>query len=139
MLSSTIGVEHALASHRLYTDGAEVLYDYGTQAVGDELVDLVVVGTQQHQFSNLVKDYLERIQYGADGWASAVRLPPYQHAEVTIDPEAAFGLPVLRGARVEDLVDRFQSGDSITEIAEDFEVPTAELEDVIRVATRASA
>ncbi len=133
-LSSTIGVDHALASRRLYTDGAEVLYDYG-----DHLVDLVGVRTQQHQFSDLVKGYLKRIQYGADGWASAVRLPPYRHAEVVIDPNVAFGLPVVRGARVEDLVDRFQSGDSMAEIAEDFDVSTPELEDVIRVATQAVA
>lgn len=139
VLSSTMGVDHALASRRLYTDGAEVLYDYGIRGDGDRLVDLVVVRTQQHQFSDLVKDYLKRIQYGADGWATAVRLPPYRHAEVVVDPEVAFGLPVVRGTRVEDLVDRFQAGDSMAEIAADFDVSPAELEDVIRVATRAAA
>jgi uncharacterized protein (DUF433 family) len=139
VLSSTIGVDHALASRRLYTDGAEVLYDYGIQGDGDRLIDLVVVRTQQHQFSELVRDYLKRIQYGADGWATAVRLPPYHHAEVIVDPQVAFGLPVVRGARVEDLLDRFRAGDSMAEIAEDFNVSAAELEDVIRVATRAAA
>jgi len=58
---------------------------------------------------------------------------------VVIDPEVAFGLPVVRGTRVEDLVDRFQAGDSMAEIAADFDVSPAELEDVIRVATRAAA
>ncbi len=32
VLSSGIGVDHALASRRLYTDGAEVLYDYASRA-----------------------------------------------------------------------------------------------------------
>jgi uncharacterized protein (DUF433 family) len=37
---------------------------------------------------------------------------------------------------VEDLVDRFQAGDSVADIAADFSVPADEVEDVIRLATR---
>ena len=53
----------------------------------------------------------------------------------------AFGLPIVAhsGARVEDLVDRFQAGDSVAEIATDFSVPPDEVEDVIRLATRTAA
>jgi uncharacterized protein (DUF433 family) len=60
---------------------------------------------------------------------------------VVVDPEVAFGLPILTdgGARVEDLVDRFLAGDTITDISEDFGVPVAQIEDVIRVATRSAA
>ena len=43
------------------------------------------------------------------------------------------------GARVEDLVDRFRAGDSVSEIAKDFNVPPSQVEDVIRVAARAAA
>ena len=140
-LSSTIGVEHALASKRLYTDGAEVLYDYAVERDEGELLELVVVRTQQHQFSEVVKDYLKRIHYAGDGWASSVHLPTYGTAEVTVDPKVAFGLPLVAhgGARVEDLVDRFQAGDSVAELASDFGVPPEEVEDVIRVATRTAA
>ena len=80
----------------------------------DDLLELVVVRTGQHQFSEVVRDYLKRITYGSDGWASRVRLPSYQRAEVVVDPRIAFGLPLVvhGGARVEDLVDRFVAGDS---------------------------
>jgi uncharacterized protein (DUF433 family) len=141
VLSSEIGLEHALASKRLYTDGAEVLFDYATKREEGQILDLVVVRTGQHQFSDLVKDYLRRIQYGGDGWAAAVRLPTYQWADVVVDPKVAFGLPLVArgGARVEDLVDRFQAGDSVAELAADFAVPEREVEDVIRVATRSAA
>jgi uncharacterized protein (DUF433 family) len=140
-LSRTIGLEHALASKRLYTDGAEVLYDYATEAEEGELLELVVVRTGQHQFSEVVRDYLQRITYGSDGWASRLQLPTYRHAEVVVDPRIAFGLPLVMhgGARVEDLVDRFVAGDSVADIAYDFGVPPEEVEDVIRVATRAAA
>jgi uncharacterized protein (DUF433 family) len=139
-LSRNIGLEHALASKRLYTDGAEVLYDYTAERDADDLLELVVVRTGQHQFSEVVRDYLKRITYGNDGWASRVRLPSYERAEVIVDPRIAFGLPLVvhGGARVEDLVDRFVAGDSVADIAFDFDVPPEEVEDVIRVATRAA-
>jgi uncharacterized protein (DUF433 family) len=141
-LESTIGIEHALASRSLYTDGAEVLYDFAEREADDLLeLQLVVVRTGQHQFSEVVRDYLQRITYGEDGWASRVRLPSYGPAEVVVDPKIAFGLPLVvhGGARVEDLVDRFVAGDSVAEIADDFGVPAGEVEAVIRVATRTAA
>lgn len=141
VLKKEIGLAHALASKRLYTDGAEVIYDFARGSGEEGLMDLVVVRTKQRQFSEVVKSYLRRIEYGGDGWASSVRLATYRDAEVVVDPEVAFGLPLVvsGGARVEDLVDRFQAGDSVAEIAADFRVPQAQVEDVIRVATRSAA
>lgn len=141
VLEKEIGVDHALASKRLYTDGAEVLFDYANRRGEREVMDLVVVRTQQRQFSEVVNDYLKRIHYGGDGWADSVRLPTYGNAKVVVDPRVAFGLPIVAhgGARVEDLVDRFQAGDSVSEIATDFSVPPDEVEDVIRLATRTAA
>lgn len=141
VLAKEIGVEHALASERLYTDGAEVLYDYAQETGDAEFMELVVLRTKQRQFAGVVRAYLKRINYGGDGWATSVKLPTYEHAEVVVDPKIAFGLPLVvrGGARVEDLVDRFQAGDSVKELAADFGVPAEQVEDVIRVATRAAA
>jgi uncharacterized protein (DUF433 family) len=146
VLSSSIGVEHALASKRLYTDGAEVLHDYVTSErdvdeQDEELGGLTVVRTGQRQFAEVVRDYLKRITYGDDGWASQLRLPVYQHAEVIVNPRRAFGMPLVvrGGARVEDLVDRFVAGDTLADIADDFGVSGPELEDVVRVALRVAA
>lgn len=141
VLASKIGVEHALASKRLYTDGTEVLYDYLARRNEEDALELTVVRTGQQQFSELVRGYLKRITYGNDGWATRVRLPIYEHAQVIVDTRRAFGLPLVvhGGARVEDLVDRFVAGDTLADIADDFGVPEEEVEDVIRVATRAAA
>ncbi len=61
----------------------------------------------------------KRITYGDDGWAERLRLPAYTKGEVTVDPRQAFGQPIVEhgGARVEDLVDRFEAGDGFTDIA----------------------
>jgi len=141
VLAEEIGIEHALASRRLYTDGGEVLYDYAAQRGDQDLVEPTVLRTGQKQFSDLVKDYLRRISYGNDGWVTQLQLPAYQHARVIVNPRRGFGLPLVvhGGARVEDLVDRFMAGDTVADIADDFGVPEPEVEDVIRVATRAAA
>jgi uncharacterized protein (DUF433 family) len=70
-----------------------------------------------------------------------VCLPIYGRADVVVDPHVAFGLPIVSrgGARVEDLVDRFLAGDTISDIADDFGVPVDQVEDVTRVATRTAA
>jgi uncharacterized protein (DUF433 family) len=139
-LSEEIGLDHALASQRVYTDGAELIFDYAAQSDDDEAL-LTVVRTGQQHFAEIIRDYLKRITYGADGWAERLRLPAYAHAEVTVDPGQAFGQPLVvhGGARIEDLVDRFQAGDGFAEIAGDFGVPAEEVEDVIRVALRLAA
>ncbi len=135
-LSSEVGVAHALASQRVYTDGAELIYDYASSSNDPSL--LTVVRTGQQHFTEIIRGYLSRITYGSDGWAEQLSLPAYEHADVIVDPRQAFGQPlVVHGsARVEDLVDRFQAGDSFGDIAADFGVPPVEVEDVIRVALR---
>lgn len=135
VLEREIGVDHALASKRLYTDGAQILFDYANTRGEREATDLIAAHTQQGQFSGLVKDYLKRIHYGGDGWADSVQLPTYGRAKVVVDPKVAFGLPLVvhGGARVEDLVDRFQAGDSVANIAADLNVPPDEVEGVFRL------
>lgn len=138
-LADKIGLDHALASKRVYTDGAELIFDYAKSS--DDRALLTVVRTGQQHFEEVIRAYLQRITYGADGWAEQLRLPAYKAAEVVVDPRSAFGQPLVvhGGARVEDLVDRFEAGDGFAEIASDFGVPAREVEDVIRVALRVAA
>jgi uncharacterized protein (DUF433 family) len=135
-LNEQLGLEHALASQRVYTDGAELIFDYAKSSDDEAL--LTVVRTGQQHFAEVIRGYLKRITYGGDGWAQRLQLPGYHAAEVVVDPARAFGQPLVvhGGARVEDLVDRFQAGDGFADIAEDFGVPPSEVEDVIRVALR---
>jgi uncharacterized protein (DUF433 family) len=138
-LSAEIGIEHAPASRRVYTDGAELIFDYAHDSDDEALLTVVRIG--QEHLAEVIRGYLKRITYGGDGWAETLRLPAYSDAEVIVDPARAFGQPLVvhGGARVENLVDRFRAGDSIEEIGADFGVPAREVEDVIRVATRLTA
>jgi len=144
-LEREIGIAHALASRKLYTDGAEVLYDYGEShrdtPEGRSALKLVVVRSKQGVFTDVVEAYLRRIEYGADGYASLIRAPAYDTARVVLDPTRAFGAPIFErgGAKVDDVLGRFWSGELIEDLSAEFGVPASELEDVLRVASRRAA
>ncbi|MGH3599657.1 MAG: DUF433 domain-containing protein [Pseudonocardiaceae bacterium] len=144
VLAAELGVDHALGSRRLLTDGAELLFDYADNAAGDEadsVRQLVVVRSGQRVFRDVIEQYLARIDYAPDGYARLVRLPGYATAEVVADPERAFGQPIFArgGSRVADVLGRFWAGDDLATLADEFGVPRAELEDVLRVASRRAA
>lgn len=144
-LQREIGLEHALASKRLYTDGAELLYDYAERRAnapeGQLARELVVVRSRQRVFTEVVDAYLRRIEYGRDGYASIIHVPAYDEAKVVADPRRAFGAPIFErgGAKVDDVLERFWAGESLDELSAEFGVPTGELEDVLRVASRRAA
>ena len=144
-LQEELGIEHVLASRSLYTDGAEVLYDYaestGDTPEGKSARQLVVVRNNQQVFQEVVDAYLRRIDFAPDGWARALHLPHYRTADVVIDPERSFGIPIFaRGAaRVEVVLGRFKAGESIESLSEEFGIPGAELIDALRVHTATAA
>jgi uncharacterized protein (DUF433 family) len=145
VLAQELGLQHALASRRLYTDGAEVLYDYAQHAgdtpEGESARELVVVRNNQRVFNEVVDLYLRRIDFASDGYAQLIRLPQYQAAEVTVDPDHAFGRPRFThgGASVDDVIDLFRAGEPVDAVADEFGLSRDEVEDAIRVVTRAAA
>lgn len=143
-LAKEIGIEHALASKHLYTDGAELLYDYSMRhpkADPEAIQDLVIVRNQQRVFVPVIRDYLKRIVYGRDGYARLIKLPGYDGADVVADPKRAFGQPIFSSgaATVRDVLERFWSGDAIAVLAQEFGVPAPQIEDVVRATSRQSA
>jgi uncharacterized protein (DUF433 family) len=144
-LQDELGLEHALASKKLYTDGAELLFDYGESRrdtpEGRLVLNLVIVRSGQRVFVEAIEAYLRRIDYAPDGYPRLIHVPAYEHADVVVDPTRAFGAPVFErgGARVEDVLGRFWAGESLDELSDEFGVPAEQLEDVVRVASRRAA
>ncbi len=141
ILDSEIGIEYALASHRLYTDGAVILFDYADSRHDDELAGLTEVVSRQRVFAPVVREYLKRIQYGKDGWAQQLVSPTTRERTVAVDPRRAFGQPIfIHGAApVESVVSRWKAGESLAHVARDFGVPPADVEDYLRAAVRLAA
>ncbi|HEY3827753.1 MAG TPA: DUF433 domain-containing protein [Solirubrobacteraceae bacterium] len=141
IIEREVGLEHALASERLYTDGAVILYDYA-QAERDEQLDgLTEVVSRQRVFSPVIREYLQRITYGDDGWAVRLVSPATARPLVVVDPQRSFGQPIFihGGVRIEDVLDRWRAGEPLVEVAEDFGVPAEDVEDILRVALPAAA
>jgi uncharacterized protein (DUF433 family) len=144
-LESELGLRHALASRRLYTDGAEVLFDYAEHgedpAAAQAARELVVVRNDQRVFNEVVQSYLRRVVFDADGYARLIRLPAYEVAELVVDPDRGFGQPVFArgGARLEDALSMFRGGESLEVVAGEYGIPVEQVEDAVRVATRVAA
>ena len=132
VLEQEVGIAHALVSRRLFTDGASVLYDYAEREGDDELLTHVV--TQQRVIEGAVREHLERIKYGHDGWPQQLVSPLTERPVVVADPRRSFGQPMfIRGSiRVEDVLDRWRAGETMAAVAEDFGIPSTDLEDYLR-------
>jgi uncharacterized protein (DUF433 family) len=141
ILDSEIGIEHALASKKVYTDGAVILFDYADAEDDVELAGLTEVVSRQKVFAPVVREYLRRIEYGKDGWAKQLASPATRESIVVVDPRRAFGQPIFvhGAAPVESVVSRWKAGESLAHVARDFGVPPADVEEYLRAAVPLAA
>lgn len=143
ILDREVGMRHALASRRLFTDGAEVLFDYGEKSGGDErdaLRGLTVVRDNQRVMADVVGSYLNRIEFGGDGLADQIPLLGFRSAEVVADVRRSFGQPTFErgGARLEDVLSLFVAERDVDVVAAEFGIPRSQLEDVLAVYVQAA-
>jgi len=125
VLRHEIGLENALLSERLRTDGAEILIENGDR-------DLVVVRNHQGVFRDVVDQYLQSIVY-REGFVDFLRLPAFEQIEVVADPRRNSGQPTIAriGVRVEDVVSRVRAGETMADVAEDFGLADVELRSLL--------
>lgn len=129
---------HALASKDLYTDGAEVLWDFaqhaGEGSPDDQVVKhLIVPRSGQYVFKDIVQHYLKQISFDTDKYASMIRLPQYGEANVVLDPHRGYGQPVfdVSGARVADALGPLRAGETFKAVARDYGVSERDLRDAL--------
>lgn len=89
---------HPFALRHVYLDPNRVLYGAVAETDGSEaLVELS--GHGQQAFPQVLKPYLEQLEFGVDGVA-ARWWPMGKQAGVLIDPRIAFGAPIVDGTRI---------------------------------------
>lgn len=133
-------VEHPLLSRRLVTDGGGGLFvDDGDARL------LRMTKSRQYTISEVLGQALSRIDWSErDTPVRLFPVPAYAGSpdtaprQVAIDPAIRFGRPMLLGAGVttEVIADRFRAGDTIDELATDFGVGSAAIEEAIRFQQR---
>lgn len=124
---------HPLAEHDLETDDADLFVDkYG------ELINISQGG--QLAMKEILSVYLKRIERDEQGLAR--QLFPFTRTAtnaqdpkvVAINPRVAFGKPVIVGTGVPTAIiaERYKTGESIADIADDYRLKPAEIEEAIR-------
>lgn len=126
-MKSIFGTEHPLADVQTSTDCLDVYV---------EVFGEVLNATKgQFMLRPLIERYLDRID------RLAVRFFPFTRPRVetspkwiVIDPRRRFGRPYLVGTGVEtkDIIARHQAGESVADLARDFEIEPAAVEEALR-------
>jgi len=127
----TLGVERLLLRSELRARGGELFLDrYG------ELIDLSASG--QLAMRKLFDQHLERIEWKVPEVPS--RLFPFVASEgttparpIAIDPQVAFGRPILvsRGITTHVIAERIDAGETVAELAADYDLSPAEIEEAV--------
>lgn len=135
------GSQHPLAENVMLTDGTDVFVDRVRQLSN-------VSQEGQQEIREVVLTYLTRIERSPTG--VSIRLFPVTRDGVTvdaapkvvaIDPRYRFGQPFVVGCGVETRViaGRYRAGDTILDLAADFEVDEDAIDEAIRYELRAAA
>lgn len=125
-----LGKRRPLIEQDFSTDGVSLFVErYG------ELVDATADG--QSAMREVLAASLTRIDRDAAGLAMRLfpwRRSPNEPRLVAVDPQIAFGRPVLVSTRVpiDVVLERFQAGDSIAHLADEYSVEPALIEDLVR-------
>lgn len=124
--------EHPLADHRFETDGLDLFVDrYG------KLINISRAG--QLAIRQLLQAHLKRVERDASG--AAIRLYPFTRKRlqdepkaIVIDPSISFGKPVMAGSGIPTSIvaERYKAGETIRELADDYERPQSDIEEAIR-------
>lgn len=125
-------LQHALASRKLYSDGAQVLYDYAQNVEDKQLGLLTIVSSGQRVFHDVIKEYLERISFEG-AWAAELVLPVTRRPLLRVVPGIESGDPLFLhgGAPLSAVRSRFVSGEPVKSIALDYGVPSDEIKEVL--------
>jgi uncharacterized protein (DUF433 family) len=128
-----LNIERPLAELEFQTDGV----DFFLEKLGS-LINVTQSG--QTEMAEVIRDHLKRIDRDASG--IPIRLYLFtrkddvrdQPSPVVVDPSIAFGRPVLAGRSVPTavLADRFKAGDTLNQLAEDYETSPQQIEEALR-------
>lgn len=126
-----LGIKRLLLNEALLTNGGELFLDrFG------ELINLTRAG--QIAIREVLIQHLKRVE--RDDAAIPIRLYPFVGAglpdstrSVVIDPRRSFGRPVLVGAgiRTQVIADRINAGETVGELADDYELTEEQIRDAL--------
>lgn len=137
-MQAEMRVEHPLAFRSMATDGIDLFVREYAQLIN-------VSRDGQLAMSEVMNAYLRRVDWDELGFA--VRLYPFTRKRqldepkvVVIDPEVSFGKPVLVGTGIptSTVAERYKAGESVDDLAEDYDLKRVQIEEAIRCELKAA-
>ncbi len=136
-VQSHFRIERPLIDQAFQTDGLDLFVErYG------ELINASRAG--QHAIKEIIGVYLTRIERDSKGLPNklfpftrdtqAEAAPAADPRVVVMNPAVSFGRPVIAGTGipVASIYERYRAGDSIADLAQDFQLETGAIEEAIR-------
>ena len=131
------GTPYPLAHFKPFAADRELVFDLQEDAGLAPRLQLLVYRSGQLMFSDPTESYLRKVEFEPGGSEAAMRIrPDGRESPVFIDPQVAFGIPVVRSTRTENLFELFEAGDSIMMIAANYDLPREHVEAAIRFEAR---
>ena len=125
---------HPLADQHFETDGLDIFVE--------QFGELIAISSDEGQLSmrDILKAHLHRIERDVSGLAIKLYLFTRRDTSETaprvivVDPRIAFGRPVLVGTRIstEVVYQRFEAGEPVARLADDYGRTSEEIEEAIR-------
>ncbi|MEX0954863.1 MAG: hypothetical protein WDZ83_06590 [Rhizobiaceae bacterium] len=122
-LASKMGSQNPFAEYRFKTDGKQLLL--GADEVDSGTKDKLIVVSEagQYAWKEILQQLLREFEYSPEDGACVMRWQVAGVNEpVIIDPRVAFGSPQVGGVPTGVLRDRWNSGESVRDIADDFDI-----------------
>jgi uncharacterized protein (DUF433 family) len=114
--------EFPFATHKFKADGRKIVLEYH-EIEPKSGFDKLYYSDGQLGWKDVVDRLLREFEYDASGLAVRWRVGGIK-SQVLIDPQLAFGAPQVEGAATWILKDRYLSGESVQDIASDFDLET---------------
>lgn len=124
--------KHPLADQQFETDGVNLFVEKYGQLIG-------ISQDGQLAMKEVLRAYMRRVERDMAG--IPVRLYPFTTTSIqsepkliVIDPRIAFGQPVIAGTgiRTATIAERYKAGESIGELADDYDLQPSQIEEAIR-------
>ncbi|MFC6091864.1 DUF433 domain-containing protein [Saccharothrix lopnurensis] len=130
------GTDYGLATKQIATDGIDIFLHYADG-------DLARLGDRQRPIREVLGGYLRHITWeGDDDFPSSLRLRQYPDiAPVVIDPRFGWGAPIIQQNRVpvDAVVKMWLAGDSLRDVAYEYDLEPDQVEAICRSAQRVAA
>ena len=123
-LAKAFGAEYPFAQLGVRTDGADIFKNL--ESAEGPWVDRLLVASRHGQiaWAEAIEERISQFDWEIEQEFAVRWYPRGKDAPVVVDPQIAFGAPILRDSSIPTAVikGRFQAGEDIAEIQEDFGV-----------------